>query len=63
MLIKYNAALCSKSKRRSRPVNELTKSKLMVLCNTPPNQLFCNKHPSTQRVTQAADYHAVVSVT
>lgn len=62
MLIKYNAALYSKDKRPCKTINELTKSKLMALCNT-SHQLFCSKHLSVQQVTQAEVYLAVFSLT
>lgn len=61
MLIKYNAALCSKGKRWSKPANELTKPKLMVLCNR-PHQLFYSKHVRQHTASYTEVYH-VVSLT
>lgn len=62
MLIKYNAALYSKDKRQCKTINELTKSKLMVLCNS-SHQLFCSKLLSIQQVTQTEVYLAIFSLT
>lgn len=59
MLIKYNAALYGKGKGWSKPINELTKSEVMVLSK---RLLFYSVSGSTQRVPQAEAHCAVVSL-